>query len=96
MSGQTSQFEVNMNNIWQLQEAKSRFSEMVDRAISNGIQIVTRRGKKVVAVISYEEYEQLTRRSEPLSRFFLKSPLAGSELDLSRDKSQLRDIELES
>jgi hypothetical protein len=33
-------------NIWQLQEAKSKFSEFVDRTLSNGVQIVTRRGKK--------------------------------------------------
>ena len=32
-----------MNNIWQLQDAKSKFSEMVERTLVNGAQIVTRR-----------------------------------------------------
>ena len=84
-----------MNNIWQLQDAKSKFSEMVDRALVNGVQFVTRRGKKTVAVLPYEEYEQLTRHSEPLSQFLLRSPWAGSQLDLTRDKSQPREIGLE-
>lgn len=84
-----------MNNIWQLQDAKSKFSEVVDRALTNGVQIVTRRGKKTVAVLPYEDYEKLTRQSVPLSHFLLKSPLAGSNLDLSRDKSNPRDIGVE-
>lgn len=85
-----------MNNIWQLQDAKSKFSEMIDRAMANGVQIVTKRGKKAVAVLSNEEYEHLTRKREPLSRFLLKSPLADSNLDLSRDRSNPRDIGFES
>jgi prevent-host-death family protein len=31
-------------NLWQLQEAKARFSELVERTLRNGAQIVTRRG----------------------------------------------------
>ena len=84
-----------MNNIWQLQDAKSKFSEMVDQSLTNGVQIVTRRGKKTVAVLSYAEYEQITQHSVPLSQFLLKSPLAGSELDLTRYKGQPRDLGLE-
>jgi antitoxin Phd len=84
-----------MKNIWQLQEAKSKFSEMVDQTLTDGVQIVTRRGKKTVAVVSFEEYEQLTRISEPLSKFLLRSPLAGSELELTRDKSQPRELGFE-
>jgi antitoxin Phd len=84
-----------MNNIWQLQDAKSKFSEMVDQTLANGVQIVTRRGKKTVAVLSYEEYKELTQHTELLSKFLLRSPLAGSELDLTRDKSQPRDFGFE-
>ncbi len=84
-----------MNNIWQLQDAKSKFSKLVDRAIANGVQIVTRRGKRAVAVLPYEEYELLTRNKVPLSHFLLKSPLAGTTLDTSRDKSAPRDIGIE-
>lgn len=84
-----------MKNIWQLQEAKSKFSELVDHALANGVQIVTRRGKKAVAVLPFEEYERLTRRHESLSQFLLSSPLAGSELSIERDPSLPRNFEIE-
>jgi prevent-host-death family protein len=84
-----------MNNIWQLQDAKSKFSEVVDHALTQGVQIVTRRGKKAVAVLPFEEYERLIQHSGNLAQFLLASPLAGSELKIGRDKSRPRDIGLE-
>ncbi|HPH95034.1 MAG TPA: type II toxin-antitoxin system Phd/YefM family antitoxin [Anaerolineaceae bacterium] len=85
-----------MDNIWQLQEAKSKFSEMVDRALTEGVQIVTRRGAKAVVVIPFDEYERLTRPEVPLSHFLLASPLAGSEINVDRDRSLPREIGIEA
>jgi antitoxin Phd len=82
-------------NIWQLQEAKSKFSELVDKALSNGVQFGTRRGKKAVVVIPFDEYERLTQRAGRISEFLLASPLAGSDLQIERDKSHPRDIRFE-
>jgi antitoxin Phd len=84
-----------MNNIWQLQEAKSKFSEMVDRTLENGAQIITRRGRNTVVLIPFDEYIRLTKRTESLAQFFLTSPLAGSELIIERDKSTPRNLEIE-
>ena len=84
-----------MNNIWQLQEAKSRFSEMVERTLEKGVQIVTRHGHKTVVILPFDEYERLTKRSVSLSQFLLTSPLAGSELIIERDKSTPRSLEIE-
>ncbi|MGQ9848969.1 MAG: type II toxin-antitoxin system Phd/YefM family antitoxin [Aggregatilineaceae bacterium] len=58
-----------MSNIWQLQEAKSRFSELIDRALEKGAQVVTRRGKKVVVVLPYEEYGRLITPQDNLAHF---------------------------
>jgi prevent-host-death family protein len=44
-----------MKTVWQLQEAKSRFSELVERAIKQGAQTVTKHGKAAVVVVSAEE-----------------------------------------
>jgi prevent-host-death family protein len=82
-------------NLWQLQEAKSRFSELVERSLRNGAQIVTRRGKKVVVVLSYEEYRRLTAPQRNLAQFLLQSPLAGSELEIERDRSLPREVDLQ-
>ena len=84
-----------MNNIWQLQEAKSKFSEVVERAMIQGVQIVTRHGKKAVVVMPFEEYERLTHREMSLTQFLLASPLLGSELSFERDQSEPRKIEIE-
>ena len=46
---------------WQLQDAKARFSELVERALSDGPQHVTRRGVHAVVVISEEEYRKSER-----------------------------------
>jgi antitoxin Phd len=84
-----------MNNIWQLQDAKNKFSEVVERAMAQGVQVVTRRGKKAVVVIPFEEYERLTHQGGSLSQFLLASPLADLELSFERDQSKPRDIEIE-
>lgn len=82
-------------NLWQLQDAKSRFSELVERTLRNGAQIVTRRGKKVVVMLSYEEYRRLTAPQRNLAQFLLQSPLAGSELNIERDQSLPREVDLQ-
>ncbi len=84
-----------MKNIWQLQDAKSRFSEVVEQAISHGVQIVTRRGKKTVVVMPFDEYQRLTQTSGSLAQFLLSSPFAGSELDIERDQSLPRQTDIE-
>ena len=80
---------------WKLQDAKSRFSELFDRALMEGAQIVSRRGKQKVVVIAKEEYDRLTRPPGSLSKFLLDSPLAGSELNLERVRDLPRSIEIE-
>jgi prevent-host-death family protein len=50
-----------MDAIWTLQDAKNRFSAVVDAAARGEPQKVTRRGKWVSVVLSAEEYERLQR-----------------------------------
>jgi len=76
---------------WQLQEAKNKLSRVIDNAINSGPQIITRRGVEVAIVLSYEEYKRMMATEHSLSDFFRKSPLAGIDLDLTRDKSEARD-----
>lgn len=44
---------------WSLQEAQSRFSTVVDAALSGRAQVVTRHGKPAAVVLSVEDYERL-------------------------------------
>lgn len=41
-----------MNAVWQVQEAKNRFSEMIEQALSTGPQVITRHGRPVVRVVA--------------------------------------------
>ncbi len=50
-----------MSNTWQLQDAKNRFSEVVEKAVTEGPQHVTRRGKDTAVVLSSREYARLQR-----------------------------------
>ena len=84
-----------MNNIWQLQVAKSKFSELVEQALINGAQIITRRGQNTVVILPFEEYERLIRQPDSLVEFLLASPLHGADLTIERDKSSPRQIEIE-
>jgi prevent-host-death family protein len=80
-----------MAHTWQLQEAKNRFSRVVENALNDGPQIITRRGVEVAIVLSYAEYQKMLATRQRLSDFFRESPLAGIDLDLSRYTSDARD-----
>ncbi len=74
-----------MNGVWQIQDAKNKLSEVINRALTQGPQLITKHGEKTVVVISYTEYEKMQKSQGKLSEFFRTSPLVG--VDLSRDKS---------
>ena len=69
-------------HMWNLQDAKAKFSELVDLAQAGRPQLILRRGKPAAAVVSIEQYETL-KPSTSLVSFLLDSPLRGSGLDLS-------------
>lgn len=77
-------------NGWILQDAKARFSELVNECIADGPQFVSRHGKPAVVVISQSQYEKLTAPRTTLKDFFRSAPQA--ELDLTRDKDYGREI----
>jgi len=79
---------------WQLQHAKNRLSEVVDQALTQGPQVITRRGAETVVVLAVEDYRRMRKPKTDLVEFFRSSPLqeVGSELDLERDRDTGREI----
>jgi prevent-host-death family protein len=59
---------------WQLQAAKQRFSELVERARREGPQVVTKHGREAVVVVSAEEYRRLKGPSDNLVEFLRSAP----------------------
>ena len=80
-----------MARAWQLQEAKNKFSEVVEEALRHGPQIITKRGVETAVVLSFTDYRKIVLDQKKLSDFFRESPLVGVDLDLTRDKTPIRD-----
>jgi len=63
---------------WSLQDAKNKFSAVVDAACQGTPQLVTRRGTPAVVVISAEKYEEMVRQERlnapDFARFLLSMP----------------------
>lgn len=49
--------------VWQLQDAKARFSELVEASVKEGPQIVTKRGVETSVVLSVEEWKRLSKNA---------------------------------
>ena len=79
---------------WPLQEAKNKFSALVNQALTEGPQWVTRRGQKAVVVIAAEEYERAIKPKKSFKSFLRALPLA--ELDLRRDDEADREIRFDT
>ena len=82
---------------WQVQEAKSRFSELLEEADRQGPQIITRHGAERSVVLSIEEYRKLTEApSEPKLSFrdYLLSGPKVDDFEIERSKDTGREIDL--
>lgn len=77
---------------WQVQTAKQRFSELVERAVSEGPQIVTKHGRETVVVLDIGEYRRLLGVPMDFKEFLLSIP-RGDDLEIERSKDPPREIE---
>jgi antitoxin Phd len=77
---------------WQLQEAKARFSEVVNAALSEGPQSVTKHGEEVVVIMSQQAYLELTQAHTSLDDALAGAP---EELTVSRDATPVPAITFE-
>ena len=79
---------------WTVAEAKAKFSEVIDKAKSDGPQTITRNGRKTVVIVAAEEWERKTRRKGNLAEFFAASPLRGSGAKVTRLRGRPRKVDL--
>ncbi|MGO8816005.1 MAG: type II toxin-antitoxin system prevent-host-death family antitoxin [Terriglobia bacterium] len=78
---------------WRLADAKNRFSDVVNRALTGDPQVVLRRDDAVV-VVARRDYEKLTGKRMGFKQFLLGAGPSFQGVDLRRDKSPLRDAKL--
>lgn len=79
---------------WQLQDAKARFSELVRSSQEAGPQEITVRGKAAAVVLSKTDYDRLRAKKPSFVDFLRRSPLAGVDLKLRRDRAPARRVRL--
>ncbi|MSP36371.1 MAG: type II toxin-antitoxin system Phd/YefM family antitoxin [Limnohabitans sp.] len=81
--------------MWQMQEAKARLSEVIKCAQTLGPQNITVHGQPVAVVVSQAMFEKLTGNQQSLVSFMQSSPLyAMEDVPLERDKSLTRKVSL--
>ena len=81
-----------MNTVWQLQEAKSRLSELVANAQDRGAQTITRHGKPVAVVLSAQAYSELQPRRKIVD-VLSKCPAPEFVIERLRDKPRALKLE---
>ncbi len=59
---------------WQVQDAKARFSELLETALKKGPQVVTRRGVEAAVLVPIEEWNRLQRSARPDLKELLLGP----------------------
>jgi antitoxin Phd len=72
---------------WQLQEAKNKFSEVVETSITKGPQIISRRGKDTAVLISLADYQRLSGKKKDLKKALMNSGFDKLDLENIRDRS---------
>jgi antitoxin Phd len=78
---------------WQVQEAKSRFSELLERAQRQGPQVITKHGVERAVVLSVDDYRRLVQLKPSLKDYLLSGPKVDDfEIERSRDLGRETDL----
>jgi antitoxin Phd len=78
---------------WQVQEAKTRLSEVIERARTEGPQMITRRGAERAVVISIEAYRALVAHKPDFKAHLFGGPKV-DDFTIERDRDTGRPVEL--
>lgn len=64
-SGDDSVTQKGKTKRWPVQDAKARFSELLDASLTSGPQIVTRRGEEMAVLVRVDHWRQLQEATRP-------------------------------
>ncbi len=67
---------------WPVQDAKARFSEFLDACLSEGPQMVTKRGAEAAVLVPVHEWRRLQSAARPSLKALLLSEAARSDMAL--------------
>ena len=79
---------------WPVQEAKARFSELLDACIAEGPQMVTKRGAEAAVLVPVDVWRQLQNAARPSLKQLLLSDMGRADLVIpARGNAHRRDIQ---
>jgi antitoxin Phd len=81
--------------VWQLHDAKARFSELFRRVRTEGPQRVVKQRGEAVVIVPAEDFDRASetaRQPNSLLEFFQSAPTGGQGLDLKRKRDKTRTI----
>lgn len=81
-------------NLWQIQEAKAQFSQLIREAEKKGYQVITKQGEPIAVLLSKQEFDKLTQSKDSLLDFFKSAPCQDVDLNIQRSKSVPRDTDI--
>ena len=67
---------------WPVQDAKARFSELLETCVREGAQVVTRRGEETAVLVPIEEWRRLCQLARPSLKQLLLTDFARGDLQL--------------
>ncbi len=83
------------NHAWKLQDAKNRLSELVDKSLSEGPQIIMRRGKPMSVLISFEDFRKQKKTNQSFLKLCYRFVDQENDLEISRNQSIGRNVDLD-
>ena len=78
---------------WQVQDAKARLSELIERARNEGPQTITRHGTESAVVLSIEDFRALAAHKPDFKAYLLGGPKV-DDFSIERDRGTGRRVEL--
>ena len=78
-------------HVWPVQDAKARFSEFLERCLTEGPQMVTKRGAEAAVLVSADQWRRLRITAQPsLKELLLSNQGRTQALIPARGKRQRR------
>lgn len=71
-------------NTWPVQDAKARFSELLEACVNEGPQLVTRRGAETAVLVPITEWKRLSNAARPSLKSLLLSDFGRADFELPK------------
>ncbi len=76
--------------VWQVYDAKARFSELLDATLKDGPQIVSRRGVEAAVLVPIDEWKRLNAQTRPSIKDVLLDPDGPHDIPLPSRRPVLK------